>query len=251
MSFLSKLFKKEPVLDPVDLSILGTDVHSHLIPGIDDGSKNMEETLIMLKGFIDLGYKKVITTPHVMSDFYKNTPETILGGLEKVRDAIAKEKLLIKIDAAAEYYLDFHFEDLIEKKEVLTFGDNCVLFELSFMHEPTRIKEAIFNLQTAGYTPILAHVERYPYYHNQWETLEDFKNRGCLFQLNTNSLSGVYGPGVKKMAEELIDKEMIDLLGSDCHHKGHIEIIESLRTNKHVHKIVAKESLLNKKLQLT
>lgn len=245
MSFLSKLFKKEPVLEPIDLSVLGTDLHSHLIPGIDDGSKNMAETLIMLKGFIDLGFKKVITTPHVMSDFYKNNPEIILGGLKKVRAAIEKHDLNIKIEAAAEYYLDFHFETLIEKKELLTFGDNYVLFELSFMHEPTRIKEAIFNLQTAGYKPILAHVERYPYYFNEWEKIEDFKNRGCLMQLNINSLSGQYGPQVKKMAEQLIEKEWIDVIGSDCHHFGHLELIEQLRTNKHLHQIVGNQNLLN------
>jgi protein-tyrosine phosphatase len=248
MSFLSKLFKKEPNLEPVDLSVLGTDVHSHLIPGIDDGAKVMEETIIMLKGFIDLGYKKLITTPHVMSDFYKNNPDTILGGLKKVRAAIAKEKLPIEIEAAAEYYLDFHFESLIEKKELLSFGNNHVLFELSFMHEPTRIKEAIFNMQTAGYTPVLAHVERYPYYHFKWDILEDFKSRGCLFQLNINSLSGAYGPPVKKMAEEIIEKGWIDLIGSDCHHMGHIESIDKLRTNKFLHQIIAQEKLLNKQL---
>ena len=248
MSFLSNLFKRTPALDPIDLSILGTDLHSHLIPGIDDGSKNMEETLIMLRGFIDLGYKKVITTPHVMSDFYKNNPETILGGLEKVKAAIKQENLDIEIEAAAEYYLDFHFEELIAQKELLTFGDNYVLFELSFMHEPTRIKEAIFNLQTEGYKPILAHIERYPYYFNQWDTIEDFKNRGCLMQLNINSLSGQYGPPVKKMAEQLIDKDWIDVIGSDCHHMGHLELIGQLRTNKYLHQIVGKESLLNHQL---
>ncbi len=248
MNFISKLFKKKPKLEPVDLSIIGTDLHSHLIPGIDDGSKNISETLIMLKGFIDLGYKKVITTPHVMSDFYKNNPEIILSGLEKVREAIKKENLNIEIEAAAEYYLDFHFEELIEKKELLAFGDNYVLFELSFMHEPTRIKEAIFNLQTEGYKPILAHIERYPYYINQWDTIEDFKNRGCLMQLNINSLSGQYGPPVKKMAEQLIEKDWIDVIGSDCHHMGHIESIDQLRTNKHLHQIIKNDNLLNYKL---
>ncbi|MFK8038084.1 MAG: tyrosine-protein phosphatase [Crocinitomicaceae bacterium] len=245
MSFLSKIFKREPILDPIDLSILGTDMHSHLIPGIDDGSKNMNETLIMLSRFIDLGYRKVITTPHVMSDFYKNNPETILGGLEKVRAAIHKENLNIEIEAAAEYYLDLHFEELIEQKKVLSFGDNHVLFELSFIHEATRIKEAIFNLQTSGYKPILAHVERYPYYFNEWDKIEDFKNRGCLMQLNINSLSGQYGPQVKKMAEQLIEREWIDVIGSDCHHLGHLELIEQLRTNTYLHQIIGNKNLLN------
>lgn len=248
MSFLKNIFSKKPKLDPIDFSILGTDLHSHLIPGIDDGSKSLEDSLNMLKRFSELGYKKVITTPHIMSDFYKNTPEIILGGLEKVKEAIQKENIDIKIEAAAEYYLDFSFEELIDQKNILSFGDNHVLFELSFSNEPPRVKEAIFKLQTEGYKPIMAHVERYPFYFNQWDTIEDFKNRGCLIQLNINSLSGQYGPAVKKMAEDLIDRDWVDVIGSDCHHMGHLEIMESLRTNPYLHKIANKDNLLNKAL---
>ncbi|MFT4600622.1 MAG: protein-tyrosine phosphatase [Arenicella sp.] len=249
MGFISNLFKKNSKLDPIDLSVLNTDLHSHLIPGIDDGSKSMEESIAMLKKFSALGFKKVITTPHVMSDYYKNNPEIILGGLEKVRAAIEQEDgLEIEIEAAAEYYLDQHLEDLIEKKEVLTFGDNYVLFELSFSAEPPRVKEVIFALLSGGYKPILAHVERYPFYFDQWNVIDDIINRGCLLQMNINSLSGQYGPGVKKMAESLIDKDMIDVIGSDCHHMGHLELLESVRTNPYMHKIVNKSNLLNKKL---
>lgn len=246
MGIFQNLFKKQPKLDPIDLSILGTDLHSHLIPGIDDGSKSLEETLALLKKFSDLGFKKVITTPHVMNDFYKNTPEIILGGLEKVRDAIKENNIPIEIEAAAEYYLDFHLNPMIEEKSMLTFGDNYVLFELSFTNEPPRIKETVFNMITEGYKPILAHVERYPFYINQWDKIEDYINRGVKLQLNINSLSGQYGPQVKKMAEQLIEKDYIDVIGSDCHHMGHLEMIDSLRTNPHVHKIVSKTNLLNK-----
>lgn len=248
MSLLGNIFKGKSKLDPIDLSILKTDLHSHLIPGIDDGSKSMDESIAMLRKFSELGYQKVVTTPHVMSDFYKNTPEIILGGLEKVRAAIKEEGIPIEIEAAAEYYLDHHLEELIAKKELLTFGDNHVLFELSFVDEPPRIKDVIFGLVTEGYKPILAHVERYPFFINEWDRIEDFKNRGCLLQLNINSLSGQYGPQVKKMAETIIDKDMIDVIGSDCHHLGHLQMMDSLRTNAHVHKIVMKENLLNRNL---
>tara|TARA_B100000809_G_C15036246_1_gene493863 strand:+ start:39 stop:785 length:747 start_codon:yes stop_codon:yes gene_type:complete len=248
MSFLKNIFSKKPKLDPLDFSILGTDLHSHLIPGIDDGSKNMDESLAMLKRFSEMGFEKVITTPHVMSDFYKNNPEIILGGLEKVREAIKKKGINIKIEAAAEYYLDYSFEELIAKKSLLTFGDNYVLFELSFSNEPPRVKEALFNLQTEGFKPIMAHVERYPFYFNRMDEIEDLKNRGCLIQLNINSLSGEYGPAVKKMGENLIDRDWVDVIGSDCHHMGHLDIMESLRTNPHLHKIANKDNLLNKLL---
>jgi len=248
MGFFSSLFKSKPKLEPFDLSLLHTDLHSHLIPAIDDGSKSIEDSIAMLTKFESLGYKKVITTPHIMADFYKNTPEIILGGLETVRKAIQEAGLTIEIEAAAEYYLDTHLSDLIEKNELLTFGDNYVLFELSFSNEPPRVKETIFELITAGYQPILAHVERYPFYIDQWETIEDYQRRGCLLQLNINSLSGQYGPAVKKMAEQLIDRDMIDVIGSDCHHLGHLELLDKMRTNPHLHKIALKPDLLNKKL---
>lgn len=246
MSFLKKIFSKKVPLEPIDYSILHTDLHSHLIPGIDDGSKSLEDSLTMLKRFSEFGYKKVITTPHVMSDFYKNTPEIILSGLETVRQGIKKAGIEIEIDAAAEYFLDRYFEELIEQKELLTFGDNHVLFELSFSVEPPRVKEAIFNLQTQNYKPIMAHVERYPFYFNDFEKIEDFRSRGCLIQLNINSLSGQYGPAVKKMAEDLIDRDLIDVIGSDCHHVGHLNLMQKVRKNPHLHKIINNPKLLNK-----
>lgn len=246
MSFFKKIFRSQPKLQPLDFSILKTDMHSHLIPGIDDGSKSLEDSLTLLRKFQEMGYQKVVTTPHVMSDFYKNTPEIILGGLEKVREAMQREGLTIALEAAAEYYLDFHFDELIKKRNLLTFGQNHVLFELSFNDEPPRVKETIFNLITEGYKPILAHVERYPFYINQWDKIEDYRERGVLLQLNINSLSGHYGPPVKKMGEQLIERGWIDVIGSDCHHIGHLQMMESLRTNPHLHKVANQENLLNK-----
>ena len=246
MSLFKKLFKKTPKLDPLNFSMIGTDLHSHLIPGIDDGSKSLEDTLALLRKFEALGYQKVITTPHVMSDFYKNTPEIILAGLAKVREALKKEGLTITIEAAAEYYLDFHLNDLIAEKNLLTFGENYVLFELSFTQEPKGINETLFEMMTEGYKPILAHVERYPFYFNNWKRIEEYRDRGILLQLNINSLSGHYGPQVKRMAEQLIDRDWIDCIGSDCHHMEHLNMLERLATNPHLHKIAQKPTLLNK-----
>jgi tyrosine-protein phosphatase YwqE len=248
MSFFKNIFKKQPQLQPIDLSLVKTDLHSHLIPGIDDGSKSIDESIVMLKKFKLLGYSKVITTPHIMSDFYKNTPEIILKGLDKLKKAIKTEGVDIQIEAAAEYYLDYHLEELIKSHEILTFGQNHVLFELSFSNEPPKVKDVIFNFQTEGYKPIMAHVERYPFYFNQFDTIKDFKNRGCLIQLNINSLSGQYGPQVKKMGEQLIDMNLVDVIGSDCHHIGHLDLLESTLTNSYLHQIVNKTDLLNKQL---
>ena len=176
-----------------------------------------------------LGYKKVITTPHVMSDFYRNTPETILGGLEKVKAALVEHNIDIEIEAAAEYYLDADLEEKINNKEVLTFGDNYLLFELPFISEPAITNNVIFQMQTAGYRPILAHPERYSFWHNNWEKYESLFDKGIILQLNINSLTGAYGPEVQKISERLIDADMIGLLGSDCHNLRHISYTEKAR----------------------
>lgn len=248
MGFFAKLFTKEEKLIPANLSVLNTDIHSHFIPGIDDGSKSMEETLTLLKEFQDFGYKKVITTPHIMSDLYRNTPEIILNGLAEVKKAKSEAGLTIEIEAAAEYYLDFEFEKLIEEKNLLTFGKNFVLFELPFVAPPPNIHSAIFKMQTSGYQPILAHPERYSFWHHKFENFYDLKNKGVLLQLNINSLSGHYSLETKKTAERLIDENLIDFFGSDCHNMNHVGLIKRCLTEKHLHKIINYENLLNKTL---
>ena len=248
MGLLGRLFKKEPKLPPADLSVLHTDMHSHLIPGIDDGSKTIEESLQLIKKLHQLGYKKLITTPHVMSDHYKNTPEIILDGLKKLREALKNESIPVELDAAAEYYLDFEFEAKIEGGELLTFGDNYVLFEVSFINPPQNLDQIIFKLQTSGYKPVLAHVERYPYWYNDEQIYQKLKDAGVLLQLNIASLTGYYSPQTKKIAEQLIDKNMIDLLGTDCHNMNYIKILEGSLTGKHLHKVLASGRLLNNRL---
>jgi len=224
--FLNKK-KKEQLLDPVDLSVLKVDVHSHFIPGIDDGAKDLNDSIELISGMKALGYQKVITTPHIMSEYYRNTPEIILSGLEKVREELINREIDIQIDAAAEYNVDADFEAKIDTKELLTFGDNYVLFELPFMQEPAILNQVIWKMQTNGYKPILAHVERYPFWHNNWDKIEDMKNRGGLLQVNIGCLTGHYGREVKRIAEKVIDEDMINMIGSDCHHTKQLMMIKN------------------------
>lgn len=249
MGLFKRLFgKKEQVLPPADLSILKTDLHSHFIPGIDDGAKTIDESLELIGEMEKLGYTKVITTPHVMSDFYRNTPEIILRGLDEVRNALAKSGSKMQIEAAAEYNLDFDLTDKIKNKELLTFGDNYVLFELPFNDEPHILNTVIFDMQMAGYRPILAHVERYFFWHNNYEKIQAIKEKGVLMQLNINSLSGHYSPQVRKMAEKMIDDNMFDVVGSDCHNMNHIGLMHHTITMSYLHKIISNPSLINNKL---
>lgn len=250
MSFLSKIFRPATTTKiPADLSVLRCDMHSHFIPGIDDGAPTMEDSLALISEFSKLGYKKVITTPHIMSDAYRNTPEIILDGLAKVRVALKTAGIPIEIEAAAEYYLDFSFEKLIDERKVLTFGSNYVLFELAFINPPDSLYSVIFKLITNGYKPVLAHPERYNFWHHDFKKYEELVEKGVLFQLNLNSLSGHYSPAVQKIAERMIDQDMISFLGSDCHHMGHIEILKhkTLYENS-LHKLLASGKLLNSTL---
>ena len=250
MGFFNRIFsKKEEIIDPIDISFLKNDIHSHLIPGIDDGSPDMETTILLLKKFIDLGFKKVITTPHVMSDYYKNNPEIILSGLNNVRKEIKKQNLNIEIEAAAEYNLEPEFEKLLDDGKLLSFGaEKFLLFELSFFDEPLRLNETIWKMIEKGFRPVLAHVERYGYWHNNYDKIEEMINRGVKLQLNIGSVTGAYGPEVKKFAERLIKNEIIDFVGSDCHHLHHLEMINHAIRLPIFHSLVKQSQILNKSL---
>jgi protein-tyrosine phosphatase len=243
---LLNLFKKSTRLQtPANLSILGCDIHSHFIPGIDDGAKTMEDTIQMIGEMHELGYKKVITTPHIMGDFYRNTPEIILAGLEKVRAALKEANIPVAIEAAAEYYLDYDLERKLDEGKLMTFGNNNLLFEVSYLNAPENLFHFIFRLQTMGYQPVLAHPERYNFWHSTFAKYEDLVEKGVKLQLNLNSLSGYYSVATKKIAEQLIDKDMISYIGSDCHHMGHINLIKNVIYENHLQKLMDSGKLLN------
>ena len=248
MNLFKKLFRGNPKLPPINLAELGVDIHSHLIPGIDDGVETLEKSLEVILEFKKWGIEQVVTTPHIMSDFYKNTPEIILGGLKKLRDYLAENQVSFTIDAAAEYYLDFDFEKKIEEESLLTFGDKFVLFELPFIQEPQNLTSAIFKMQTAGYRPILAHPERYTFWSKDWDKYTELRDKGVLFQLNLVSLTGCYSPEVKKIAEKLIDENMVDWAGTDCHGMNHVNLVNNSLALPYTHKLFESGNLLNKTL---
>ncbi len=232
-----------------DLSAIGVDMHSHLIPGIDDGAETIEDSLALIDRFIELGFRKIITTPHIMSDYFKNTPEIIQAGLADLKKAIADKGIDFEVEAAAEYYLDENLTGLIENKKILFFGkEKYLLFELSYINAPSNLKEAVFKMITSGYTPVIAHPERYPYYYNDFEKYEELKDSGCILQLNTISLAGYYGKGAKKTAEKLLDANLIEMLGSDMHHQRHAAALRQALSEKSLLKIIASGNLLNNSL---
>ena len=227
---------------------LSTDVHSHLLPGLDDGVKSLEESIAVIVVFQKLGYTKLITTPHVMHDHYRNTPESIHASLATVRQHLQDRDIGVVLDAAAEYYLDEYLMQLLEADEkLLTFGDGYLLFETNFISEPLNLNEFIFAATTRGYKPVLAHPERYLYLHDNMDRMEDLINRGVLFQINMGSLVGIYSRKVQTLAGKLIDKGFVHLLGSDCHHLAHVELLDQARRTRSFEKALTL-GLLNNNL---
>jgi protein-tyrosine phosphatase len=228
---------------------LTIDMHSHLLPAIDDGVQSYEQSIAIIQDFIALGYKKIITTPHVMGDFYRNTPEIILDKLDKLNDIIAAMQLPIEIEAAAEYYLDESFMERLNKKEkLLCFGSKkYVLFETSFLNPSPFINQAIFMMQTQGYKPVLAHPERYVYFFDNQDKIAELHEKGCLLQINMNSLVGYYSKPSKIIAEKLIDNKMVSFLGTDCHNEKHLAATKETFKNSYFSKAL-KLDLLNNSL---
>ncbi len=228
-----------PALDePIDLSTLHADMHSHLIPGIDDGAKTIEDSIELIRFLHQKGYSKLVTTPHVMSDYFRNTPEIILQGLETVREAVKQEGIPVSIDAAAEYYIDDGFIRKLEEEKLLTFGDNFLLMEVSYINPPDSVTEVFFRSQVLGYRPILAHPERYPFWYRDLDQYKRFYEMGVILQLNLNSLCGYYGPDAKKIAEKLIDMEIIGALGTDMHHTRHANALDQVTRERYLQKVL-------------
>lgn len=242
MGLLNFLKRKTEDVEELDLSWLGVDMHSHLIPGIDDGSKTMEESLLLIKRLSDFGLRKIITTPHIMSEYYKNTPEIIHMGLEDLRKSVKSEGISIEIEAAAEYYMDEIFLEKIKRgDELLSFGDRYILVETGFINKPQMLLEIIFQLEMAGYRPILAHPERYQYLIQDKALLEDLVDRNILFQVNLLSLTGFYSKQVKDFGEMLIERNLVRFFGTDCHNERYLDMLETLPKSKIYSKIKQSE----------
>jgi protein-tyrosine phosphatase len=235
LSILSFLKKKDT--SPASVLPIKTDIHSHLIPAIDDGVQSIEESLTVLKEMESLGYEKVITTPHTMPGTYDNSPENIYEGLAKMRREIDR----------AGINLDESFVELIDSgAPLMTFGDNYVLFETPFMNQPPQLKEVTFKLAMKGYKPVFAHPERYFYLMQSEYLLEELINRKILFQLNIVALTGCYSKPVQKFAEKLIDMKAIQLVGTDCHNMGHIQLLKAAVKTKYFKKLMDLDLLNNR-----
>jgi protein-tyrosine phosphatase len=235
-------------LSHLNFSKIGTDIHSHLIPGIDDGANSLETASELVKRMMELGFKKIITTPHIMSGQYPNSPQDILMGLESLKQVLKKDGIDMPISAAAEYFLDDAFLQLLDDDKLLTLPNNHLLVELPLLSPFDGLYDYLFKIQLKGYSTVLAHPERYVYYHNNYEAYEELKEKGVLFQVNVLSLLGYYGKYVKRTAHRLLKDNMVELIGTDIHHIRHINIIKDNITSRELQKIISNHEFQNSTL---
>ncbi|HRH61171.1 MAG TPA: histidinol phosphatase [Chitinophagaceae bacterium] len=241
-------FLKSKAVKP-DLSFVGIDMHSHLLPALDDGLKTMDETIRFIKELKELGYHKLICTPHIMSDLYPNTPNTILPTLKRVKAELAKQQIEMDLHAGAEYMVDCEMEKLIiSEKPLLTLGNNLILIEMSYVAASPNIEQVIFQLRLKGLRPVIAHPERYNYYHHHFSRYQRLNELGCLLQVNLLSLLGYYGKAVKTMAEKLLENNMVDMFGTDMHHENHLNALKELASRKDFYEMVEDADIKNKVL---
>lgn len=198
------------------------DIHSHLLPGIDDGARTFKDTLKLIQALQGFGFSQFITTPHVMEHVWNNSAEAIKIKERTTLLELEKNEIKVPFCAAAEYMLDDHFSQLLQSEKLLPLQQNYVLVEMSYLNAPIQLYTFLFDLQVAGYIPVLAHPERYLFYHSNFDEYLKLKKAGCLFQLNVLATVGYYGNEVTKIAEKLLQKGMYDFVGSDVHHTNHI-----------------------------
>jgi tyrosine-protein phosphatase YwqE len=205
----------------------GTDMHSHILPGIDDGAKDVDGSIRLIEGFHGLGYKKSIATPHIYAELYPNDPATIGSAHQKLAVAMEQRGCDFPVRYAAEYFLDDSFRNLVlNRHPLLTIHENWVLVETSFVQAPMDFDQRLFDLQVAGYKPVLAHPERYPYWHGNKNLYHGLRDRGVLFQVNLLSLAGYYGKPVAEAAKFLVTEKLVDLVGTDAHHERHLSALQ-------------------------
>lgn len=236
-------FKRKPAHS--DFSAIGTDMHSHLVPGVDDGAKDVQDSIQLITGLKELGFSHLITTPHTLQDIHPNTKDTLQAG-----HALLEGKLPegMQFNLSSEYYLDEQFLNQLEAGAVMPMPGNRLLIEFSQISRPHDLEEQIFDLGIKGYQVILAHPERYLFFHKQFDYYKRLKEMGVEFQVNAMSLTPHYGERINVIAQKLIDKDYIDFIGTDIHQLRHLDSLKKVPGTKHFAKLIDSGLLKNNQL---
>lgn len=233
-------FKKQSTDSELyDFSYLAQDIHCHLLPGIDDGSPDVETSIALIRSLGYVGIKKFICTPHIIGDMFRNTPETINAALDILKNACLDQGMDVQLSAAAEYMLDDYFMELLRKRApLLTLTKNFILTELSYATSPANLEKIAFELNVNGYLPLMAHPERYHYYHKNYEAYHRMKELGFFLQVNLLSIAGYYGKAAAKAAKYIIENNLADFVGTDLHHFNHLKAITDSRNRQILYQVL-------------
>ncbi|MFS4415158.1 tyrosine-protein phosphatase [Maribacter sp. 2307ULW6-5] len=206
------------------------DMHNHILPGIDDGAKNVAASLDLIQGMGSLGITDFICTPHIMANYYPNDAQSI-GTAHRQLEAGLKEAGItgVRLRVAAEHMIDAHFEQLLEEDRIMTMDGQYILVEMSYLQPSLNLLDAIASCTEKKHYPILAHPERYVFLHGKMNTYREYKDKGMLMQMNLLSLSDHYGKEVHKAAVALLEAGLIDFVASDIHHTGHLEKLKEIK----------------------
>lgn len=212
---------------PVTGLPISTDIHSHILPGIDDGAPDVETAVELVRGLYNLGIRHTVATPHIIGDLYRNNASTIKAALLVLQDACAAAQINISIAAAAEYMLDDYFTKLLRSGEpMLTVHKKYLLTEQSYASPSPNLHETAFEIISEGYKPIMAHPERYHFYHGKFDNYSILKDMGFDLQVNLLSLTGYYGKPVAKAAKYILDNNLADFVATDLHHHRHLDALK-------------------------
>lgn len=242
------LFKRSYSPRPI-FCVLGTDMHCHLVPKVDDDSKCYEESIECLNTLKAVGYDKVIITPHFQTPRFENDEDDIRRRYEDLKQQAANAGVEIEFAGiGGEYRIDSGFQKRVDNPRFLQIGGKYVLVEFSLHQQMMGCDEMIFDLQMKGYEIILAHPERYPYLNINGSRMEQLKNQGVFFQINVLSLGGFYGEEAKKRAYQMLEREWVEFMGTDTHNTMYAQALVDLSNDRKVEKILNKYEFLNKTL---
>lgn len=241
------IFKKKQT-PPATFAVLGADMHCHLVPQVDDGSKSLEETLSCLQTLAQVGYDRLYITPHFQFPRYPNKEDVITRRFEELKAEVENRGIPIQLAGiGGEYRIDDSFRTRLEKGTFLKVKDK-VLVELSLHQLRLGVEETLFDLGMDDNEVILAHPERYPYYNVHSQTLSVLKEQGVYFQVNVLSLIGFYGTQAQRNALDFIKQGWVEYLGTDMHNTIYARALLDAAQNRTVRKILDENKFLNSEL---
>jgi len=208
-----------------------TDIHSHILFNVDDGSRTIEESIELLRKMHEIGFKNVILTPHyIEGSEYNCENKEKFKKFKKIKDELTKQKININIYLGNEIFINDSINNLIKQNIICTLNNTkYILIELPFHNQIVNLEDIIYELKIKGLIPIIAHPERYTYFQKNYQIIDKFKEEGILFQSNYGSILGYYGKESKKLLKYMLKKKYVDYFGTDIHRTGKTYVIDNFK----------------------